>query len=58
LNVRAGNGTNFPIKRKFERDDIVVKKGQQGVWLEIGNDAAWIHSDICDPNVKGELNSF
>ena len=48
LNVRAGNGTNFSVKRKLGRDDIVVKKGQQGVWLEIGDDE-WINSNYVIP---------
>lgn len=44
LNVRAGSGTNFSIKRKLKRDDTVVKLAQEGIWFKIGTDE-WIHSD-------------
>lgn len=48
LNVRTGNGTNFSVKRKLGQGDIVVKKGQQGIWLKIGEDE-WINSNYVIP---------
>jgi len=42
LNVRAGSGTNYPIKRKLKQDDIVTKLEQSGQWYRIGVDE-WIH---------------
>ncbi len=43
LNVRAGSGTNYPIKRKLKQDDIVTKLEQSGQWYRIGDDE-WIHA--------------
>ncbi|MBK9109522.1 MAG: N-acetylmuramoyl-L-alanine amidase [Saprospiraceae bacterium] len=44
LNVRAGAGTNFPIKRKLMNGEFVNKIGQDGLWYKIGTDE-WIHSN-------------
>lgn len=43
LNVRAGSGTNYPVKRKLNSGDIVTKIGQEGLWYQIGEEE-WIHS--------------
>lgn len=44
LNVRAGAGTNFPIKRQVKNGDILQKQGQDGIWYKIGEDE-WVHSN-------------
>lgn len=44
LNVRAGSGTNYPVRRQLKAGDVIIKKGQEGVWYQIG-DEEWIHSN-------------
>jgi len=44
LNVRAGAGTIFPVKRQLYLGEIVTKIGQSNEWYQIAEDE-WIHSD-------------
>lgn len=44
LNVRAGAGTTFPVKRQLHLGEMITKIGQNNEWYQIAEDE-WIHSD-------------
>lgn len=44
LNVRSGNGVQFPVVGKFGQDDKVEVFEQSGNWFRVGDDR-WIHKD-------------
>ncbi|MBK8954085.1 MAG: N-acetylmuramoyl-L-alanine amidase [Saprospiraceae bacterium] len=48
LNVREGAGTQFPIKRKLIKGELVNKMAQDGLWFKIG-EGEWIHSNYVIP---------
>ena len=47
LNVRSGNGTQYPVKRVLKKGDAVTIYDQLAPWLRIG-DNLWVHSHYID----------
>jgi hypothetical protein len=43
LNIRKGDGTEFPVVGKLIKNDIIHPIGFIGKWFQIGIDK-WVHS--------------